>query len=139
MGRKKAETAEKKKVVFVINKGNKDVEGVAVKMNALNVVIRFMQLVNPGIRVTQDVNNILVVMPDDHTGDSAWLKEQVFRFVDTLGTTDDEGAQERAQKAYERYKSIPHDAYEKVGWSLLDYYLNQFYLYQKAASRFEVV
>jgi len=136
MARKKEQNV--KKVVFLIAKGNPDVEGNSVKMHALNVVIRFMQMVIPEMKVLQDRNNIFVEMPNDHQGDPQWLKDNVFRFVDVLGTTDDNGAEIRAKKVYDRYMSIRHDAHEKVGWGLLEHYLNQFYLFERSASRFEV-
>ena len=96
------------KTIFVIAKGNRDVEGVMVKMNALNVVVKFIQKVLPKTVVMSDNNTILVIFPDDNKGDPKWVQDNIFRFVDIMGTTNDKEAEIRAQKAYDRYEVHPH-------------------------------
>lgn len=129
------------KTLVVIAKGNKDVEGTMIKMNALNVIIRFIELVLPKMIILSDNNMILVQFPDDNRGDAKWVQDNVFRFVDIMGTTNDNEAVARAKKAYDRYAVYPHTddgGKEKVGSGLLIHYLQQFYLIDKAASVFEV-
>ena len=129
------------KTVIVIAKGNKDVEGVMVKMNALNVVVKFIQKVLPKTVVMSDNNTILIVFPDDNKGNPKWVQDNIFRFVDVLGTTNDAEAEKRALKAYDKYEVTPHmtdDGKEMVGSGTLIHYLQQFYLIEKFASVFEV-
>lgn len=130
--------AKKKRTMFVIARGNPDVEGNILKINALNVITKFIALALPKTVVMSDKNTIIVVFPDNNPGNPQWLKDNVFRFVDILGTTNDNEAQKKAEKAYERYKNASSDGQEMVGTGILTYYLQQFYLIEKAASVFEV-
>ena len=130
--------AKKKRSMFVIFKGNADVEGNMLKMNAINVVVRFIEKVLPKTIVMSDKNSTIIVFPDGNPGDVKWLQDNVFRYVDILGTTNDAEAVKRAEKAYDRYSSAEKDGKEKVGSAILMHYLQQFYLIEKAASVFEV-
>ena len=129
--------AKKKRTMFVIHRGNPDVEGVAVKMNAINVVVRFVKMVLPKTEMLIDKNTILVVMPDNNVGNTAWVKDNVFKFVDILGTVGDDEAESRAKRAYDRYQTLEKKG-DEVGSGIITYYLQQFYLIEKSASVFEV-
>ena len=129
------------KTVFVIARGNPDVEGVMVKMNALNVVTRFIQMVLPKSVLMSDKNHFIVIFPDDNIGDPAWMQNKVFKYIDLMGTTNDAEAEKRAKRAYDKYMAEPdrvENGKEKAGSGLLRYYLQQFYLMEKSASVFEV-
>ena len=129
------------RTMFVIAKGNRDIEGVMIKMNALDVVTRFLQKVLPKSVVMTDRNHIIVIFPDDNKGDAKWMQDNVFRYVDVTGTASDAEAERRAEKAYDRYMAEAdhvNNGVEKAGSGLLMHYLQQFYLIEKAASVFEV-
>lgn len=130
--------AKKKRTMFVIARGNPDVEGNMLKMNAINVVVRFIQKTLPKTTVMSDKNTIIVIFPDNKPGDSKWLLDNVFKFVDIIGTTNDDEAVRRAERAYDRYMSAEKDGAEKVGSAILLHYLQQYYLIEKSASIFEV-
>ena len=130
--------AKKKRTMFVIARGNPDVEGNMLKMNAINVVVRFIQKALPKTTVMSDKNTIIVIFPDNKPGDSKWLLDNVFKFVDIIGTTNDGEAIRRAERAYDRYMSAEKDGAEKVGSAILLHYLQQYYLIEKSASIFEV-
>ena len=129
--------AKKKRTMFVIHRGNPDVEGVSMKMNAINVVVRFVKMVQPKTEMLTDNNTILVVMPDNAPGDTKWVMDNVFRYVDVLGTIGDDEAEKRAKKAFDRYSALEKTGKE-VGSGIIMHYLQQFYLIEKAASVFEV-
>lgn len=130
--------AKKKRTMFVIARGNPDVEGNMLKMNAINVIVKFIQRVMPKTVVMSDKNTIIVIFPDNNPGDVKWLQDNVFRYVDIIGTTNDNEAQKKAEKAYDRYESVPKDGKNKVGSGILLHYLQQYYLIEKSASIFEV-
>lgn len=130
--------AKKKRTMFVIARGNPDVEGNMLKMNAINVIVRFIEKVLPKTTVMSDKNTIIVIFPDNNPGDVKWLQDNVFKFVDIIGTTNDGEAVKRAEKAYDRYMAAEKDSKEKVGSGILLHYLQQYYLIEKSASIFEV-
>ena len=130
--------AKKKRNMFVIAKGNPDVEGNMLKMNAINVIVKFIQLAVPKTVVMSDRNTMIVIFPDNDLGDVKWLQDNVFRYVDIIGTTNDNEAQKKAEKAYDKYSSATKDGKNKVGSGILLHYLQQYYLVEKSASIFEV-
>ena len=130
--------AKKKRNMFVIAKGNPDVEGNMLKMNAINVIVKFIQLAVPKTVVMSDRNTMIVIFPDNDLGDVKWLQDNVFRYVDIIGTTNDNEAQKKAEKAYDKYSSAAKDGKNKVGSGILLHYLQQYYLVEKSASIFEV-
>ena len=130
--------AKKKRAMYVIFRGNPDVEGNILKINALNVVVKFIQKVLPKTTVISDKNTIIVIFPDTNAGDTKWVLDNVFRFVDIMGTTNDGEAEKKAEKAFDKYKSVQENGPERVGTGLLLYYMQHFYLMEKSASVFEV-
>ena len=117
--------AKKKRNMFVIAKGNPDVEGNMLKMNAINVIVKFIQLAVPKTVVMSDRNTMIVIFPDNDLGDVKWLQDNVFRYVDIIGTTNDNEAQKKAEKAYDKYSSAAKDGKNKVGSGILLHYLQQ--------------
>lgn len=129
------------KTMFVIAKGNRDVEGNMVKMNALNVVVKFIQKALPKTIVMSDDNTMVVIFPDNNEGNAGWMQENVFKYVDIMGTTGENDAEIKAKRVYDKYETLSHKddkGNEMLGSSTLMHYLRQFYLIEKAASVFEV-
>ena len=111
---------------FVIWKGNMDVTGVAPKINAMKIVVRFLEKTAKA-KVYDGKHSFLIIMPET-VGDPVWMKENVIREGDIVGvTSDDLRAQERADKLVEKYDNA-REGKRYAGTAVLKYWLAHFYL-----------
>lgn len=126
---------KKGRITIAVFKGNRDVEANALKANAICVVMKFVARVRSDVDVMEDDKCIIMTMPDER-GDMGWMGGKVFRFVDVLGTSTPAQTEARAQKAYELYQKQEDASPDKVGYSIVEWYLNEYYMLQKSASIF---
>lgn len=109
---------------IIMLKGNKDIEGVMVKLNALIVLAKFYGKV---YKVKTAIGTHTVVIKDVNTnipGDPQWMNENVFRKADIYGTTNEKQAEERADKLYKAYLDLDKGE-DHLGYAVLRYQLDK--------------
>lgn len=117
--------SRKKTVTYVIWKGDTQVSGVGVKLRAVEALTMFLEGVG-GAEVKDGRHSVLVTMPDI-AGDTQWLKENCIGEGSIVGSTSINDSRNRADKCIERYNERKGDT-ERVGWDILRYYLDHFYM-----------
>lgn len=116
-----------KKASVIVIKGNRDVEGVAVKQHAIEVVMNFVALALDIPFKNLNHTYVLEGIDSNKPGDVQWLKERVFRKVDIMGTTNPAESKMRAEKLLSVYNTA-NEGQEKVGLGIVKYYLDQMYM-----------
>lgn len=127
-GRKKMKAKLGADISVVILKGDKDVEGVAVKLRVINVILKFVSRVT-GAPMTEGTYSFMISgLKRSSTVDLEWVRENLMRKVDVYGAYDSEGAERIANRLFEVFaeSGAPPD---KVGLSLILFYLDQMYMH----------
>lgn len=113
-----------KTMQFVLLKGNKDIEGVMVKQNAINVLARFYGKVYKTKVFVGDHSIVIADVLAEIPGDPQWMNENVFRKADIYGTTNDKEAEERADRLYKAYLDLDKGG-DHLGVAVLRYMLDK--------------
>lgn len=124
----------KEKVYLVVHKGNPDVQGMHIKTYAMATVMRFVAN-EIGATLHEDSRTLLMIADAKAVGDADWVRTNVMRYVDILNVSTAEQADAKANALAERLHAIPaHKG--KVGYGLVERYMREFYLMDRAASVF---
>lgn len=124
----------KEKVYLVVHKGNPDVQGMHIKTYAMSTVMRFVAN-ETGATLMEDPKTLLMIADRGKEGDAEWVRKNVMRYVDILNVSTMEQAETKANLLSERLHTIPaHKG--KVGYGLVERYMREFYLTDRAASVF---
>lgn len=127
---KRGEFKMKKKgkvATIVILKGNKDIEGAMIKLNAIKVLTKFTAKIHNSEAVFGKYTVVIGGIPLDAPGDPLKMNETLFRKADIYGTTNDNEAEKRAEKLYDAFKELelaPAD----FGIGVLKYLLDKMYM-----------
>ena len=116
---------KEKVTTYVIWKGDMMKEGVAVKMRAIEGVLEFLRLADAA--EYRDGRHTYLVVSKGGPGDASYLAHTCVTEGDLVGATGHRGAEERAQRCFERYKAT-EGAEGKAGHLLLKHYLDRWYM-----------
>lgn len=122
------------KATIVVLKGNPDMEGNRIKINRMNVLLRFVRLCLPRSELLADSACFLLNIPKAEEGDPTWVRENVMCKLYWDNTNSDEEAAVKAEQLYTVYKEA--GGTDEVGLGLIRYYLQDMYLIEKSASIF---
>ena len=122
------------KATVVVLKGNPDVVGQRIKINMMDVLLRFVRLCNPKAELLQDDACFLLNLPKAEEGDVRWVMENVLRKTYWDNTSNSLEAQEKAERLYEIYRQA--GGTDQVQLGIIRKYLQDMYLIEKCASVF---
>lgn len=126
----------KRGTVVVIGRGDRQIEGNRIKMNAMEILLRFVAKVRGDCEFLSDDNTMVMLMPSDE-GDLEWAEEKVMRYVSIvqsmMSKADMERKVEQLCAKFEEEGGTP----DKLGTALVRRYLDKYYLIQRYASVFE--
>lgn len=118
---------ESKKVDLIILKGDSKVEGLALKLHAMKVLLEFVSMALDIQMVDGKSTMGLRGLDPTKPGDAQWLLQNVFRKADLFGAENDAAIKMRAEKLISIYNQA-NDGAEKVGMAIIKYYLDQMYM-----------
>lgn len=125
-----------KGVVVTICKGDRNVEGMRIKMNAMEILLGFVKRTVPGSELMSDNNNTVMILPTAEEGDPMWLENNVMRYVSMVSSlmSKDDIARKTDElcRKFETAGGTP----DKVGIGIIRRYLDKYYLIQRFASIF---
>ena len=123
--REKTSVAVKERI-FAFYRGNTDITGISQKLIALRFVTAFLERAADA-KVYEGKHIVMVRMPDVR-GDAAWMKENIIREGDIVGTADRPAAiSARADAMVRRYEEI-NNGIRYAGTDTLKYWLEHFYM-----------
>ena len=115
-----------KMVTIVVCKGNEDGLGVAVKLNAIEVVLKFVSKVL-GIQYFNGNHTFMLRCPNS-VGNTSWLRNNVFSYVSIIGVTSDYEKERKADKLLEIYNQKNPDGEDLVGYGIIKWFLEDMYM-----------
>lgn len=122
------------KATIVVLKGNPDMEGNRVKINKMNVLLRFVCLCNPRAELLADSACFVLNLPKAEEGDEKWVRENVLRKMYWDSTGNDAEAAAKAEQLYTVFKEV--GGTDEVGVGVIRHYLQEMYLIERSASIF---
>lgn len=122
------------KATIVVLKGNPDVVGQRIKLNMMDVLLRFVHKCNPKSELLQDDACFLLNLPKAEDGDVKWLMDNVLRKIYWDNTTNPREAEEKAERLYGIFKEAGGTDQAQLG--VIRKYLQDMYLIEKCASIF---
>lgn len=121
--------------VITVARGDRQIEGNRIKMNAMDILFRFVARVKEGCEYLSDANNMVMIMPSDE-GDPKWMEDKVMRFVSIVNSSMSENDIVRKVDALCQRFEASEGTPDKVGVGLVRRYLDKYYLIQRYASVF---
>ena len=122
------------KATIVVLKGNPDMEGNRVKINKMNVLLRFVSLCNPRAELLADSACFVLNLPKAEEGDEKWVRENVMCKIYWDNTGNDAEAAAKAEQLCTVFKEA--GGTDEVGVGLIRHYLQEMYLIERSASIF---
>ena len=120
------------KATVIICKGDMNYLSHVVKVNEMNIILRFIEMCVPKCEFMQDDSTMVLNMPAKD-GDQEWVRKNVLNKVYLDGTYNDTDATEKARKLHAIYEGL-EDHEGKVGLDLIKWYLKDLYLDERGAS-----
>lgn len=104
--------------------GNRDLMGNAVKHEAMSVYSELVRLC--GGSAVKGKHGLVITM--DAPGDPAWMQENVYAYIDNIGTLSPDQAARRAKAQLERIKELGADPAQVMGWAVVRRGLDKMYM-----------
>lgn len=126
----------KRGTVVVIGRGDRQIEANRIKMNAMEILLRFIAKERGDCEFMSDDNTMVMLMPSDE-GDLEWVEEKVLRYVSIVQSLMSKADMERKVEQLCGRFAAEGGSPSMLGTALVRRYLDKYYLIQRYASVFE--